>query len=153
MGLVDVVSVDYDVTAPVAPTPDSVSALAFVTQGDPPVPNDITIGTEGQDLILQDGSVTLTALVDLAFIRGDCNNDDIVNIADGIFILNNLFQSGPAGGCAEACDANSDAAFDSSDAIFIFNYQFLGGGAPAAPFPSCGTVPGADCAATSAGCM
>jgi hypothetical protein len=77
-----------------------------------------------------------------------------VNIADGIWILNDLFQGGPTttDTCAFANDANDDGLFDASDATYIFNYRFLNGPLPPAPFPSCGQVAGqqpADCTDSS----
>jgi hypothetical protein len=88
------------------------------------------------------------------FIRGDPNSDGLINIADGIWALNDLFQGGPHTDCDGANDSNSDGSYDAADAIYIFNYQFLAGPAPAAPFPNCGTdaTPDpADCA-TFPGC-
>jgi len=85
-------------------------------------------------------------------IRADSNDDGIVNIADGVWILNDLFQGGPTTDCFGANDANSDGSYDAADAVFIFNYQFLEGGAPAAPFPACGgdaDPDPADCASFS----
>ena len=76
------------------------------------------------------------------FIRGDANGDSSLNIADGIYMLNALFQGGPMQDCEIANDANSDAMYNTADAIFVFNHQFLNGPAPAAPYPDCGTVAG-----------
>ena len=75
------------------------------------------------------------------FIRSDCNNDNLVNIADGVYGLNYLFQGGPAPTCDDACDSNDDATIDAADMIYIFNYQFLDGPAPTAPFPAAGLDP------------
>jgi hypothetical protein len=69
------------------------------------------------------------------FLRSDCNNDTIVNIADGVYGLNYLFQSGPDPFCDDACDSNDDGLIDASDMIYIFNYQFIEGPAPQPPFP------------------
>ena len=72
------------------------------------------------------------------FVRGDGNGDSCIDIADGIWMLNDLFQGGPHNDCNGANDANSSGTFDASDAIYIFNHQFLNGPAPAAPYPDCG---------------
>ena len=49
-------------------------------------------------------------------------------------------------------DANGDDLSDIADASFIIMYRFMGGAAPAAPFPDCGQVDGQlpeDCASSS----
>ena len=74
----------------------------------------------------------------VSFIRGDCNDDGLVNLADGIYLINAMFLGGPALHCDAACDANGDGLLDSSDAIYIWNYRFLDGPPPPAPFPACG---------------
>ena len=140
-GLIDVISVDYDFMAPLDPAPPTMTNLTFETQGTPQVFNEITIGAIAQDLILNNGVITLIPTVAPEFIRADCNQDLQVNIADGITILNQLFQGGDNGGCNEACDSNADTLYDSSDAIFVFNYRFLNGPPPSAPFPDCGIAP------------
>ena len=78
---------------------------------------------------------TLTVVNFNPFIRGDCNSDSVVNIADGINLINYLFQLGTEPDCDDACDSNDDGALDASDAIYCFNYRFLDGPAPMAPFP------------------
>ena len=88
-------------------------------------------------------SGTITALDTFPWIRGDANDDGLVNLADGIFLLNELFQGGPAGTCLAAKDANSDDGVDTADAIYLFNALFLDGPPPAAPFPECGALPSA----------
>ncbi|MGE4618716.1 MAG: hypothetical protein AAEJ04_02790 [Planctomycetota bacterium] len=120
--------------------------------GSPPVVNVVVVGGGSLEPALVDGSLTLFpqyAPPDTPFIRGNCNGDASINIADGIWILNELFQAGPAGACAEACDANSDGFLDSGDAIFIISYRLLSGPVPSAPFPDCGIVEGAECEAAS----
>ena len=72
------------------------------------------------------------------FIRCDPNNDGRSNIADAIWIINELVRKGPATACAAAADCNSDANRDLTDAVFAIAYQFQGGAAPGAPFPECG---------------
>lgn len=116
-----------------------VSALDWVdTLGTPPVPNTISIGSSSAVTCGTAGSISLFPIVQISFIRGDCNDDQLTDVADGIWILNRLFFSGPTADCEDACDANSDGMLDSSDATFLFNYQFLAGPAPAPPFPDCG---------------
>lgn len=117
--------------------------------GSPPVANVVVVSGASFAADGLDGSITLTLAVDIAFIRGDCNDDGIVNIADAVWTLNALFQGGPAGPCAEACDANNDGLYDATDATYTLNWRFLDGPPPPAPFPACGIEAGADCAAYS----
>ena len=75
------------------------------------------------------------------FIRGNANDDTKNDIADAIWIVNELFRGGPQALCRDAADANNDGAIDLSDALFIIGYQFQGQAPPSAPFPDCGTDP------------
>lgn len=136
-----VINVDYDGDAGIlaGDLDGETSALTWVdTLGMPPVANVVVVGGASIAADGEDGSITLSPVTTQTYIRGDCNADGIVNIADGIWILNQLFFSGPSTDCNDACDANSDGMVDSSDATYIFNYRFLGGSPPAAPFPNCG---------------
>ena len=65
------------------------------------------------------------------FIRGDCNDDRMVDISDGIFNLNSLFAEGSSQpNCVEACNANNDAMNDISGEIFLFRHLFANGQQP-----------------------
>ena len=77
----------------------------------------------------------------LNFLRGDGNDDGIVNIADGIFLLQSLFADGADSTCNDAADANDDSSIDVSDVIGILGYQFSGTNPPPAPYPNCGVDP------------
>ncbi len=72
------------------------------------------------------------------FIRGDCNDDGVVDISDGSYLLNWLFLGGPPLPCLAAGDPNVDGGVDISDASYLLNFLFLGGPPPASPFPACG---------------
>ncbi len=120
-----------------APTP-STAALTLTDGLGSPATNNLMIFENGniETPNLVSGAVNLVNFNQ--FLRGDCNSDIHVDIADGIFSLNFLFQSGTAPVCDDACDPNDDGLIDSTDAIFIFNYTLLSGPAPAAPFPAVG---------------
>lgn len=76
------------------------------------------------------------------FLRGDPNDDGKVNIADPIWIINELVRGGPATSCPKAADANDDGMVDLSDAMYLIEYRFLGGPMPSAPFADgCGEDP------------
>jgi len=79
-----------------------------------------------------DGPLTNT------FIRGNANNDGKIDIADPIWVLNELFLAGPATGCQDAADANDDDMVNLSDAEYLIDYLFKAGPVPPAPFAACG---------------
>ena len=76
----------------------------------------------------------------LLFLRGDTNNDQVVDISDSINLLRHLFiDPDTALTCRDAADANADGAVDLSDAVSIVNFLFLGqGGSIPQPYPECG---------------
>ncbi|MGE4615322.1 MAG: hypothetical protein AAEJ46_13390 [Planctomycetota bacterium] len=78
------------------------------------------------------------------FIRGECNGDDSITIADAIFLLGFLFNSGPAPTCQDACDINDDSGIDISDGVYLLAYLFSAGPNPQNPFPDCGIDPTLD---------
>jgi len=105
------------------------------------VSNDSAVGTapdglsaEPLTVIVQDfcNADTASFLV-LVYICGDANSDGEVNIADGVFVINFVFKSGPAPVPAEAGDANCDGDGNVGDAVYLINYVFKDGPAPCCP--------------------
>ena len=78
------------------------------------------------------------------FIRGECNGDDSITIADAIFLLGFLFNSGPAPTCQDACDINDDSGIDIGGGVYLLAYLFSAGPNPQNPFPTCGPDPTED---------
>ncbi|MEM7164585.1 MAG: hypothetical protein AAF581_03935 [Planctomycetota bacterium] len=76
--------------------------------------------------------------VEVPFVRGDINADGSINLADAIFLLTFLFQSGTPPTCSAAADSNYDDGVDIGDAIHLLTFVFLGGAPPSAPHPQCG---------------
>ncbi len=77
-----------------------------------------------------------------SFKRGDANRDGSVNIADAVYILQNLFASGPEIICMDAGDSNDDESVNIADAVYILQNLFAQG--PAIPPPgtdTCGPDP------------
>ena len=133
----------YDALAPVGTDIDLCPCGTIGT----PVINAVVV-VNGQSLppILNCGTFNVAALTD--FVRADTNDDGFLDISDGIWLLNYLFQGGPLKPCVAAADANSDGAIDTADAVYAIVYYFAGGTPPPAPFPTCGTQPNqvlADC--------
>ncbi len=81
---------------------------------------------------------------DPEFERGQINDDNLVNIADVITLLEYLFVSGPAPLCLAAADLNDDGAVDVTDAIRLLGFLFQGQFPPNAPAGSCGSDPTPD---------
>jgi len=117
----------------------------------------VTVGGQTEDPAICSASVKVAIgdVVDQAFARCDANDDGTSNIADAIWIVNELFDNGPATACQKAADCNDDGLTDISDATYSIAYRFLEGDAPPAPFPGCGSDPTADdlsCDQTPAAC-
>jgi hypothetical protein len=78
------------------------------------------------------------------FRRGFVNPDMKFDIADPIWIINDLFRDGPPTPCQDAADANDDGVYDSSDAVYLINYLFKAGPAPVGPSGECALDPTED---------
>jgi hypothetical protein len=72
----------------------------------------------------------------LQFRRGDANRDGGMNIADAVYVLQNIFAQGPDILCADAADANDDENLNIADAVYILQNIFAGG----APIPAPGAA-------------
>ena len=68
------------------------------------------------------------------FRRGDCNDDEKVDLSDAAAVLGAQFQ-GVVPNCLDACDANDDGKINLADSVFLFQYLFKSGAAPDAPGP------------------
>ena len=77
----------------------------------------------------------------VVFRRGNVNNDLVVDISDGISILNFLFLGEAQLLCRDAADINDDRGVDLADGVYLFSYLFNGGRRPAEPFETCGSDP------------
>ena len=81
-------------------------------------------------------AATLTPVV----LRGDANRDGVLDLADGIFLLSELFAGGSLSSCPAASDANGDGTVDIADPIAILDYLFRS----AEPLPAPAVVGGPD---------
>ncbi len=121
--------------------------------GSPPVSNVVVVGGASNAANFSNGTITFNGTTTVAFETGDANGDGNIDVADIVWILQELFQGGTPSTCPIALDANGDGTTDIADAQYLANYIFLGGPAPADPFGTCATRMGqtpADC--LSAGC-
>ncbi|MCK5125442.1 MAG: hypothetical protein KAR42_04240 [candidate division Zixibacteria bacterium] len=61
------------------------------------------------------------------YVCGDANYDISANVADVVYIINNIFRGGPNPYLAEAVEVNADEVYNIGDAVTIVNYIFKGG--------------------------
>lgn len=73
----------------------------------------------------------------VAFARGDTNEDGRRDISDAVVVLNFLFRGTIETECADAFDTNDDGVLGLSDAVSLFSFLFRGGPPPAPPFGEC----------------
>jgi hypothetical protein len=64
------------------------------------------------------------------FVCGDANGDGEPNVGDAVFMINYVFNGGPAPDPSEAGDANCDGDSNVGDAVYLINYVFNGGPEP-----------------------
>ncbi len=95
------------------------------------------VGICNKDRVTLDLTLTKDDSVASDFVRCEANGDGDLDIADGIFILNDLFTNVDAP-CPAATDCNADGSRDISDAIYAFTFLFVDGPAPPSPYPECG---------------
>jgi hypothetical protein len=61
---------------------------------------------------------------------GDVNEDEIIDIADVVFLVNYLFIGGPAPDPLALGDPSGDCSVDIADVTYLLNYLFVGGAEP-----------------------
>jgi hypothetical protein len=83
----------------------------------------------------------LLAVPGSAYICGDANNDQSVNVGDAVYLIRYVFSGGPGPVDPEAGDANSDGEVNLADAVYLVGFIFKGGPEPC-PTPPSGGVTG-----------
>lgn len=73
------------------------------------------------------------AYIPPAYVCGDANSDDQVNVGDAVTLISYIFKGGPAPDPLDAGDANCDDQVNVGDAVYIVNYVFKGGTGPCCP--------------------
>jgi hypothetical protein len=73
------------------------------------------------------------------FIRGDVNNDGMVDITDVLYLSNYLYSAGPPPPppCDRA-DVNDDGSVNVADVTYLINFIYSGGPPPPWPYPKSG---------------
>ncbi len=93
---------------------------------------------------LDDLHVFSVGPVGTTFVRGECNADGRLDIADPIHLLWSLFDGGSSLACEDACDADDDGALGIDDAIAMLHAFLLDGPPLPAPRGEVGVDPTTD---------
>jgi hypothetical protein len=68
------------------------------------------------------------------YLRGDANNDQVINSADVVYLINYLFINGPEPKpFLWIGDVNWDGNVNVADVVYLINYLFIGGPPPCEP--------------------
>jgi len=86
------------------------------------------------------------------FVRGDANCDGFVDASDVTYIIDYLFNLGPAPPCLDAADVNDNGVVNTADIAYLASFLGAGGPPPLPPFPNCGPDPTADALTCTADC-
>ena len=113
--------------------------------GSPPVRNLVVHHGTSQLAEFAPGTIELIPVLGTFFLRGDCNGDTGSNVADGIWLLNYLYLSGPSIECLAACDTDGNGTIGMLDGILLIQHWLIGGPPPVAPYPECGVEEDAIC--------
>ncbi len=68
-----------------------------------------------------------------SMIVGDVDDNSLIHIGDGVFIINFIFANGPAPYPIESGDLDCDDKVSIADAVYLINYIFAGGPPPCEP--------------------
>ena len=109
--------------------------------GSPPVALVVVVDGASLGATTVDGSLNFNGTTTVAYETGDANGDGIINIADIVSLLSQLFSGAPIT-CMIALDVNGDGSADAADAVYLAAYIFQGGPPPVAPFGVCETSAG-----------
>ena len=119
-----------------APEATGVDLRLGTLVGDPPVGNTFVVGFGS--FVPETGNGRLGLLVERPFVRGDINDDGLIDISDAVLILQWLFLGLHNPECQKAGDTNDSGQVLLDDILLILQYQFWGGIALPAPFPEMG---------------
>jgi hypothetical protein len=141
-----------DIRLQVLPAAAGETTLAFAEQVDIDgrrYKNQATVNGSGADFdtepltvdVLSLKGAALAIVREAAFLRGDADGNESVDIADAIAVLGHLFRGQPSLPCHDAADADDSGVLDITDALHVLGFLFLGRAEPPAPGPY---TPGVD---------
>jgi hypothetical protein len=79
------------------------------------------------------------------FVRGDYDQNGIVNMFDGVWIYRFIFLGGQRADCEAAADASGNGEIDIADFLALVNWLYLGGRALPSPTPHLSVYDVGDC--------
>ncbi|MCK4224324.1 MAG: hypothetical protein KAX39_04025 [candidate division Zixibacteria bacterium] len=65
-----------------------------------------------------------------SFLRGDANGDGMIDLGDVVYLINYLYEDGPAPDPLWTGDANGDEVIDLGDLVYLINYLYKDGPPP-----------------------
>ena len=128
----------------------SIAELEILSpDGEPPVPDEICDNGIDDD---EDGDTdcddadcseaeSCQGPAGAVFVRGDADDNGLLNLTDAIFSLNYLFVGGVEPTCFDSADSDNNGSIQLTDGIFTLMFLFNGGDAPPAPGTECGEDP------------
>jgi hypothetical protein len=67
------------------------------------------------------------------YLRGDANQDGIINVGDIVYLVSYLYKNGPAPTPVWVGDCNCDEIVNVGDIVYLVSYLYKGGPAPGCP--------------------
>lgn len=107
--------------------------------------NEIEImGFDGQGELVDSDSITVKLFDTQLFLRGDANEDDVIDIIDVMLIAFYTFEGFPFPRCEDAADVDDNGFNELTDAIVLLRSLYVNGPPPAPPYPRVGLDPTED---------
>jgi bacillopeptidase F len=124
--------------------PHVAGVVALLRQADPDLDVDsikqilintaIDLGPTGEDNDYGWGIIdayhAVLSVLPSTYVAGDANHDEVVDIADVIYLINYLFREGLPPDPVPAGDPNDDCTVDIADVVFLINYLYRDGPVP-----------------------
>jgi hypothetical protein len=85
--------------------------------------------------VLLAGIICLLTIPTSAYMCGDANGDQTLNIGDAVYLVDYIFRSGPPPVPLDAGDPNVDLSVNVGDAVYLIGHIFKGG-PPPCPAPN-----------------
>jgi hypothetical protein len=70
------------------------------------------------------------SLTIVRYIRGDCDDDRIINLGDAVYLISFLYKNGPAPNPLVSGDVNADGAVDLGDTVYLISFLYKNGPPP-----------------------
>ena len=94
----------------------------------------VDLGVPGEDNAFGWGVIdayeAVLAAMQGVYVGGDANGDNLVDIADVVYLINYLYKGGPPPDPLAAGDPNADCVISLSDLVYLINYLYKDGPPP-----------------------